>query len=137
MHWTRILGDDTVIIKTILFDGHVAGHLAKFERFGEPEVTYWIAGEYWGEGIAGPWYHDVRCRRVGRMSKRDERVFSVHKPRQSDCSGRDAGFCPGGAAGNSRAIYRLSLPTFFREGGWAILDDWLRFREGPSKVRWR
>ena len=51
-HWARILGDDTVITKTILFDGQVAGHVASFVRFGEPEVTYWIGREYWGRGVA-------------------------------------------------------------------------------------
>ena len=51
-HWTKILGDDNTTIKTILFEGHVAGHIAKFERFGKPEVTYWIAKEFWGKGLA-------------------------------------------------------------------------------------
>jgi RimJ/RimL family protein N-acetyltransferase len=30
----------------------VAGHIAHFEQFGEPEVGYWIGKEYWGKGIA-------------------------------------------------------------------------------------
>jgi len=51
-HWTKIRGDDTVTIRTILFDGDVAGYVASFERFGEPEVSYWLGKEYWGQGIA-------------------------------------------------------------------------------------
>lgn len=51
-HWTKILGDDTITRRTILFDGHVAGHVASFERFGKLEVTYWIGREHWGKGIA-------------------------------------------------------------------------------------
>lgn len=51
-HWTKILNDDTITKKTILFEGQVAGHIASFERFGKPEVTYWIGKEYWGKGIA-------------------------------------------------------------------------------------
>lgn len=51
-HWTKILADDTTIVKTILFDGHVAGHVASFKQFDKPEVTYWIGKEYWGKGIA-------------------------------------------------------------------------------------
>lgn len=51
-HWDRIMGDDTVVIKTIVFGADVAGHIAKFESFGKPEVTYWIARTYWGKGIA-------------------------------------------------------------------------------------
>ncbi len=51
-HWTKILGDDTVTTKTIVFGGIVAGHIASFERLGQPEVTYWIGKEYWGIGVA-------------------------------------------------------------------------------------
>src|ERR1700730_10823733 len=43
-HWTRILGDETITIQTILFDGHVAGSVLSYEdeEFGKPEVGYWI-----------------------------------------------------------------------------------------------
>ncbi len=51
-HWTRIRGDAGITIRTILFDGRVAGNVASFERSGEREVTYWIGKEYWGKGIA-------------------------------------------------------------------------------------
>lgn len=51
-HWRRILGDETVVKKTILFEGRVAGQIGIFERSGEWEVGYWIGKEYWGKGIA-------------------------------------------------------------------------------------
>ena len=51
-HWTKILGDDTIAKKTILFGGHVAGHIASFERLGKPEISYWIGKSYWGKGVA-------------------------------------------------------------------------------------
>ncbi len=51
-HWTRILGDECITKKTILLDGQVAGHVVSFERFGVPEVSYWIGKEYWGKGLA-------------------------------------------------------------------------------------
>lgn len=51
-HWARILGDETVVHKTVLVDGRVAGHVASFEHFGQPEVSYWIGREFWGQGIA-------------------------------------------------------------------------------------
>jgi RimJ/RimL family protein N-acetyltransferase len=50
--WTKILDDDIITKKTILFEGHVAGHVVSFERFGKPEVAYWIGKEFWGKGIA-------------------------------------------------------------------------------------
>ena len=51
-HWTRILADETVVAQTIVYGGQVAGHVVRFERFGEPEVTYWLGREYWGQGLA-------------------------------------------------------------------------------------
>jgi RimJ/RimL family protein N-acetyltransferase len=51
-HWTRILGDETITKKTILFDGHVAGYILSFEQFGHPSVAYWIGKTYWGKGVA-------------------------------------------------------------------------------------
>jgi RimJ/RimL family protein N-acetyltransferase len=51
-HWTRIMADETITIKTILFDGHVAGNIVSFEQSGERQVGYWLGKEYWGKGIA-------------------------------------------------------------------------------------
>jgi RimJ/RimL family protein N-acetyltransferase len=51
-HWTRIMADETVIKKTILFDGDVAGNVVSFVRSGEREVGYWIGKNYWGRGVA-------------------------------------------------------------------------------------
>ncbi len=51
-HWTKNLSDDTIRIKTIVFEKQVAGHVASFVRFGKPEITYWLGREYWGQGIA-------------------------------------------------------------------------------------
>ncbi|MDL1163732.1 GNAT family N-acetyltransferase, partial [Yersinia pestis] len=50
-HWARILDDDS-IIKTILYQGQVAGPILFFEHLGEPEVSSWIGRDYWGRGIA-------------------------------------------------------------------------------------
>jgi len=51
-HWSKILSDHTIFIKTILFEGHVAGNMVSFVISGEREVGYWIGKEYWGKGIA-------------------------------------------------------------------------------------
>ena len=51
-HWAKIRADDTITIRTILHDGHVAGNIVSFEWEGKPEVGYWIGREYWGKGIA-------------------------------------------------------------------------------------
>ena len=53
-HWTKILGDETITIKTILFDGNVAGSVLSYEdeEFGKPEVSYWIGKPFWGKSVA-------------------------------------------------------------------------------------
>ncbi|MCP4251102.1 MAG: GNAT family N-acetyltransferase [bacterium] len=51
-HWAKIRGDDTVIIRTMVSEGTVVGHIAKFERDGDAEVTYWIGKPHWGKGLA-------------------------------------------------------------------------------------
>ena len=54
-HWTKILADESNILKTILFDGQVAGNIVSWRQPGEgseQEVGYWLGREYWGKGIA-------------------------------------------------------------------------------------
>ena len=51
-HWTKVMQDDSVTIKTILVDGAIAGNLVCFEQLGEREVGYWLGREFWGHGIA-------------------------------------------------------------------------------------
>ena len=51
-HWQKIRSDETVVIKTIVADGEVVGHVASFVQFEQREVTYWIGKSYWGQGIA-------------------------------------------------------------------------------------
>lgn len=51
-HWRKIMADETVINKTILFDGEVAGNVVCFERSGKWEVGYWLGKPFWGRGIA-------------------------------------------------------------------------------------
>jgi RimJ/RimL family protein N-acetyltransferase len=51
-HWLKILADDSVTIKTVLFKGDIAGNIVCFEQLGEREVGYWIGKDYWGKGIA-------------------------------------------------------------------------------------
>lgn len=52
--WAKILGDDSITKRTILFGGQVAGSISTFVApwSGKLEVTYWIGREFWGKGIA-------------------------------------------------------------------------------------
>ncbi|MBE2197770.1 MAG: GNAT family N-acetyltransferase [Anaerolinea sp.] len=51
-HWRKILADATVLIKTIIADGQVAGYVLSYETDGKPEVSYWLGRAFWGQGLA-------------------------------------------------------------------------------------
>lgn len=51
-HWRKILKDESIFIKTILYNGQVAGNIVSFVMEGKREVGYWIGREFWGNGIA-------------------------------------------------------------------------------------
>jgi RimJ/RimL family protein N-acetyltransferase len=51
-HWKKIMADDSVLLKTILFNGAVAGNIVCFEQLGDREVGYWLGKDFWGKGIA-------------------------------------------------------------------------------------
>ena len=51
-HWKGILGDETVVARTILHNGQVVGNIVSFVQSGEREVGYWLGQAYWGQGLA-------------------------------------------------------------------------------------
>jgi RimJ/RimL family protein N-acetyltransferase len=51
-HWRRILRDDAVIMRAVIFEGRVCGTVGSFLWDGKPQVAYWIGKEFWGKGIA-------------------------------------------------------------------------------------
>jgi RimJ/RimL family protein N-acetyltransferase len=51
-HWSKILGDENVTIKTILLAEHVAGNIVCWEQDCKRLVGYWIGKSYWGKGVA-------------------------------------------------------------------------------------
>jgi RimJ/RimL family protein N-acetyltransferase len=50
--WGKMLEDEDLIIKTVLFDGQVAGHIVQYLHDGNPEIGYWFGKAFWGQGIA-------------------------------------------------------------------------------------
>ena len=50
--WTEIFSRPTVIARTILCDGEVAGDVVSFILEDRREVGYWLGRAYWGRGIA-------------------------------------------------------------------------------------
>lgn len=96
-HWTKILADRSIIKRTILLDEQVVGHIAKFERDGVPEVTYWIAREHWGKGIASGalsiLLRDVNVHPIyGRVAKDNAGSIRVLEKCGFTVSGRERSF---------------------------------------------
>ncbi|MFB7741833.1 GNAT family N-acetyltransferase [Streptomyces sp. NPDC056132] len=51
-HWARIRGNPDILMRTVLADGEVVGHVAAYGPPDDREVTYWIDRAHWGRGIA-------------------------------------------------------------------------------------
>lgn len=50
--WASLQNDPSVLIKTILYQGQVAGHILNHTWHGPVEVSYWLGWKFWGQGIA-------------------------------------------------------------------------------------
>jgi RimJ/RimL family protein N-acetyltransferase len=51
-HWTKILGDKTLVAMTVVVDECVAGNIGCWTQDGQRLVGYWIGKEHWGKGVA-------------------------------------------------------------------------------------
>lgn len=51
-HWKKILADEKVIARSIVWDGQLAGSVMSYAGSLGPEVTYWLGRSFWGQGIA-------------------------------------------------------------------------------------
>jgi RimJ/RimL family protein N-acetyltransferase len=89
-HWHRIMGDDELVAKTIVFDGEVAGNISSWERDGKRLVGYWLGREFWGRGLATqalaelveeltvrPLYAEVSTTNVGSVRVLEKCGFTV------------------------------------------------------------
>jgi len=52
-HWeTKVLADPRNMVRAIVVDGAVVGHVVVFDAGDEREVGYWVERSHWGRGIA-------------------------------------------------------------------------------------
>src|SRR3954447_14021883 len=51
-HWQKIRADDTLVARTIVADGMVAGNIGSWQDNGQQLLGYWIGREWWGRGVA-------------------------------------------------------------------------------------
>ena len=51
--WAEIRNNPRTVMRTILFNGQVAGDVLSYQlEPGRPEAGYWLGKEFWGQGIA-------------------------------------------------------------------------------------
>ena len=51
-HWSKLMADDALTLRTIVFDGQVAGYISSWQEDGQHLVAYWIGKNFWGKKIA-------------------------------------------------------------------------------------
>ena len=51
-HWARSLSDPGVVVRAIVVEGVLVGHISCFVMDGHDSVGYWIDRAHWGKGIA-------------------------------------------------------------------------------------
>lgn len=51
-HWAKLRADDTLVVRTIVADGMVAGNIGSWPDDGQQLLGYWIGREHWGRGVA-------------------------------------------------------------------------------------
>jgi len=51
-HWEKIRRDPTVVVRSVLYNGELAGNIGSFELEGRRTVGYWLGRDFWGKGVA-------------------------------------------------------------------------------------
>jgi RimJ/RimL family protein N-acetyltransferase len=51
-HWAKILVDETVVARTVVYPDAVAGNVVSWTHDDERDVGYWIGRQHWGKGVA-------------------------------------------------------------------------------------
>jgi RimJ/RimL family protein N-acetyltransferase len=51
-HWAKVRADDTLVVRTIVTDGVVAGNIGSWPDNGQQLLGYWVGREFWGRGVA-------------------------------------------------------------------------------------
>jgi RimJ/RimL family protein N-acetyltransferase len=99
-HWVKVRADGSVTLRAILLDGVVVGHVVCHSWCGFPEVSYWIAREHWGKGVAtaalAAFLEEVTVRPIfARVVKDNAASIRVLEKCGYVVSGHDRGFANG------------------------------------------
>ena len=111
-HWAKIRGDEGITLRTIIFDGQIAGHIVCHGLYGDHEISYWIGKEYWGQGVATSALaeflviHDKRPL-YARAAKDNIASIRVLEKGGFTLSGHDKGFANARGEEIEESIYTL------------------------------
>jgi RimJ/RimL family protein N-acetyltransferase len=51
-HWLEAMKDPETVLRTIVFQGQVAGNIVSWRALDERCVGYWLGQAFWGKGLA-------------------------------------------------------------------------------------
>ncbi len=51
-HWAKVRADPNATVRTVVYQGKVAGSIFAWHDAGEVRVGYWHGREFWGKGVA-------------------------------------------------------------------------------------
>ena len=111
-HWQRILGDADVVIRSIVVDGAVVGHVLSFTQSGQRELSYWLGRAHWGRGFATQaltlFLAEQRARPLhARAAKDNAASIGVLRRCGFTVCAEDRGFAPARGAVTDEWIFRL------------------------------
>ncbi len=112
IHWRKILADPATVLRTIVHEGEVVGHLVSFDITGHREVGYWIGRAYWGRGVASRALADfltVETRRplYGHVAKHNVASRRVLEKCGFTLEGEDPDFARAGGAAIGGYVFKL------------------------------
>jgi RimJ/RimL family protein N-acetyltransferase len=103
-HWARVRADDSVVARTIVVDGLVAGNIGSWQQDGQQLLGYWVGREWWGRGVATqavallvdelslrPLYAHVARHNVGSIRVLEKCGFRRDRAQEAGAPAPDAG----------------------------------------------
>lgn len=103
-HWAKVRVDETSVVRTIVADGIVAGHIGSWQDKGQQLLGYWVGREWWGRGVATqalvlfvdevsirPLYAHVAVHNVGSIRVLDKCGFRRDRAQETQAPAPDDG----------------------------------------------
>jgi RimJ/RimL family protein N-acetyltransferase len=103
-HWAKLRADDTLVVRTIVADGMVAGNIGSWQDDGQQLLGYWVGREWWGRGVATqalallvdevsirPLYAHVAAHNVGSIRVLDKCGFRRDRAQEAQAAASDDG----------------------------------------------